>query len=487
MGVIFTFIIGLLMSFEPITDNDWFWHYVIGHYIDLNHVIPKTELFTWHGPYSWTSHEWLTEYIMYKLGPTGCIIIMLIIFLLLYILMAKSLRVTFDKLFDFKLLYLLMMTIFFKVTGPRPYILSLLFLAFLVYILFSYLDNEKKFNKIIYTIPILQIIWVNFHGGSSSLSYIFIIGVLLCDLFLQIFKFDEKRWTSFRLSNTQVKTLLKVLLLTLIASGINPFGYKMLLYPFTNMADDNMIDLILEWQSASFHGFFGIYIFIVVFFPILNIVLTKDKMKFHEIAFQFLFLFMAMRSQRFIGMYAIYSMWNLGKYFFVTEDMYNILRKPFKKLEKIITYAFSILLIIIVGLVSYKQVGTFSSIGVIDNDGYYSDEAILQLKKLNPTRLYNDFGAGGYLLYKLDEFDMLNDIKIFSYGLGDVFSSKILPESIHLASISGESPRELIEQYDFDVFLTTKNLPLHYYLDELEEYELYYSDDMCYIYTKVEK
>ena len=483
MGVIFTFIIGLFMSFEPITDNDWFWHYVIGDYINTNHIIPKTELFTWHGPYNWTSHEWLTELIMYKLGPMGCLIIMLLIFLFLYILMAKSLRVKLNKLFDFKLLYLLMMTVFFKVTGPRPYILSLLFLAYLVYILFSYLDNEKKYNKLIYTIPILQIIWVNFHGGSSSLTYLFIIGTLLCDLFLEIFKFKEDRWTKFRLSKSQITTLTKVLLLTLIASCINPFGYKMLLYPFTNMADDNMIDLILEWQSASFHGFFGIYIFIVVFFPILNLVLTKDKMKFHELAFQFMFLFMAMRSQRFIGMYAIYSMWNLGKYFFVTDDMYNILRKPFKKIEKLITYAFYIILVLGMILVGYKQISTFKRIGVIDNDGFYSDTAIKKVIELKPKRLYNDFGAGGYLLYKLDEFDALKDTKIFSYGLGDVFSSKILPDSINIATVKS-NPKELLKEYDFDVFLTTKNLSLRYYLDEIEDYELYYNDDMCYIYIK---
>lgn len=483
MGVIFTFIVGLLMSFEPITDNDWFWHYVIGDYINANHVIPKTELFTWHGPYNWTSHEWLTELIMYKVGPMGCLIIMLLIFLLLYILMAKSLRVNLNKLFDFKLLYLLIMTVFFKVTGPRPYILSLLFLAYLVYILFSYLDNEKKYNKLIYTIPILQMIWVNFHGGSSSLAYLFIIGTLLCDLFLEIFKFKEDRWTKFRLSKTQIKTLSIVLVLTLIASCINPFGYKILLYPFTNMADDNMIDLILEWQSASFHGFFGIYIFIVVFFPILNLVLTKDKMKFHEIAFQFMFLFMAMRSQRFIGMYAIYSMWNLGKYFFVTEDMYNILRKPFKKIEKLITYTFCTILVLGMIFVGYKQISAFKKIGVIDNDGFYSDTAIKKVIELKPKRLYNDFGAGGYLLYKLDEFDALKDTKIFSYGLGDVFSSKILPDSINIATVKN-NPKELLKEYDFDVFLTTKNLSLRYYLDEIEDYELYYNDDMCYIYIK---
>ena len=39
---------------------------------------------------------------MYKLGPVGCITIMLVIFLGLYILMAKMLRVKFKKIFDYE-------------------------------------------------------------------------------------------------------------------------------------------------------------------------------------------------------------------------------------------------------------------------------------------------------------------------------------------------------------------------------------------------
>ena len=113
MGLIFTFVIGLFMAFEPITDNDWFWHYVIGNFISTNKVIPQEELFTWYKSYSWVSHEWLTELIMYKITPLGCLVIMLLIFLLLYILMAKNLKLKFKSFFDFKLLYLLLMTVFF--------------------------------------------------------------------------------------------------------------------------------------------------------------------------------------------------------------------------------------------------------------------------------------------------------------------------------------------------------------------------------------
>ena len=47
MGIIFTFLMGLFMSFESITDNDYFWHVVIGRWIDTNHAIPNRPLFSW--------------------------------------------------------------------------------------------------------------------------------------------------------------------------------------------------------------------------------------------------------------------------------------------------------------------------------------------------------------------------------------------------------------------------------------------------------
>src|SRR5574344_2868970 len=207
MGVVFTFLIGLFMAFEPITDDDWFWHYVVGNWVNNNHAIPTHELFSWFGNFSWTAHEWLTELIMYKLTPLGCIIMMLVIFFFLYLIMVKSLRVKLNKILDFKLLYLLLMTVFFKVTGPRPYIVSLLFFAYLIYVLFSYLDNKKWANKLIWSIPVLQILWVNLHGGSSSMSYIFIIGSLLCDGILRIIPTKFNRINYELLNKKQIKTL----------------------------------------------------------------------------------------------------------------------------------------------------------------------------------------------------------------------------------------------------------------------------------------
>src|SRR5574344_158968 len=481
MGVIFTFIVGLFMAFEPITDDDWFWHYVIGNFVNNTGTIPKHELFSWFGNYAWTSHEWLTELIMYKITPLGCIIIMLVIFFFLYLVMAKNLRVKFQKIFDFKLIYLLLMTVFFKVTGPRPYIISLLYFAYLIYVLFSFTDNKK--SKLIWTLPILQILWVNTHGGSSSMSYIFIFGILICQLLVKILPIKSERYMDNILDKNQIKTLFIVLFLVVLCSCLNPFGINMLIYPFSNMADNSMLDYILEWSSPSFHGLFGIYLFLMLTLPILNLILYKGKIKLHEIGFQFLLLFMALKSQRFIGMYGIYSTWTLGKYFFINEDTYEAIKRPFKKFSKLITISFCLLLILIMGWVGSKQTKTFVNTGIIDNDGFYSDTAIKKVIELEPKRMYNDYSQGGYLLYKLNEYQALDKVKIFGYGLGDVFSKTILPDSVNLSDLY-KDPREILNRYDFDLILTTKNHTLHYFLDECEDYELVYSDDMCYIYIK---
>lgn len=484
MAIIVCMLLGLFMTFEPITDNDYFWHIVIGKWINTNHTIPTKELFSWASGKPWVAHEWLNELIMYKAGNIGCLVIMLVIFAVLYILMAKMLKLEWKKIFDFKLCYFLLMTVFFKVTGPRPYIVSLVFLAYLVYVLFSYLDDKKWAQKMIYTLPVLQILWVNFHGGSSSLIYLFIIGVLLCDIFVKIFKFKPNRWNTFKLEKQQIKALCLVLVLTILASCLNPFGPKMLLYPFSNMLDSSMTSYILEWNSPSFHNFLGLYIFVMIAFPLFNLILQKKDMKLHEIGFQLMFLFMALKSQRFIGMYGIYSCWNIGKYFFVTDDIYETLKKPFKKFEKPIYYFTCVILVLGTALVGYKQISSLNRTGVIDNDGFYSDEAVQKLIELKPERLYNDYSQGGYLLYKLDSYNHADDVKVFSYGLGDVFSKDLLPDTVNLQDLY-EDPKAILDKYNFDYLITTVNHTLHYYLEASNDYELVFSDDMCYIFKKI--
>ena len=306
----------------------------------------------------------------------------------------------------------------------------------------------------------------------------------MCHYFLKLLPWRNERFMQNILNKKQVKTLVIVFFLSILATCINPFGYKMLLYPFSNMTDTSMTSYIMEWNSPSFHGVLGIYIFVMIAIPLFNLILQHKNMKFHEVAFQLLMFYMCLKSQRFIGMYGIYSTWNLGKYFFVTDDMMDVLKKPFIKYQKYIYGVSCGILILFAALIGYRQVSSFKNVGLIDNDGFYSDKAVEKLIEIKPKRLFNDYSQGGYLLYKFNEYKALDDVKIFAYGLGDVFSNDILPDAMNLSNLY-TNPRSIIEKYDFDCLITTKKYPLHYFLDECNDYKLVYEDDMCYIYVRV--
>ena len=179
---------------------------------------------------------------------------------------------------------------------------------------------------------------------------------------------------------------------------------------------------------------------------------------------------------------------------FIDDSVYETLKKPCKKFEGTITYIFLSLLLIITVFVANIQIKNFKAIvaknekegytsKVVDNDGYYSDGAIEKLISLKPQRMYNDFGNGGYLLYRLNQYNALNDMNIFIYGLGDVFSNNILPDSKVIYNVQKDIEK-LLSKYDFDVMLTVSRSPLCQYLKQSDKWQTEYKDEMNYIFTK---
>ena len=59
MGIIVCILLGLFMALEPITDNDYFWHIVVGKWINNNHAIPNTELFSWVSGKAWVNRVYI--------------------------------------------------------------------------------------------------------------------------------------------------------------------------------------------------------------------------------------------------------------------------------------------------------------------------------------------------------------------------------------------------------------------------------------------
>lgn len=105
------------------------------------------------------------------------------------------------------------------------------------------------------------------------------------------------------------------------------------------------------------------------------------------------------------------------------------------------------------------------------------EEIIQTLKELNPQRLYNEYDFGSDLIY--------HDIPVFIDGRADLYSKHNLKDVIALTEGTGNT-QEILNTYDFDVFLLYKNTPLSNYLSIHPTYELTQETEFIQIYIKKE-
>ncbi len=458
--IIFLGICNVIYSFRTYLSNDYHWHYLVGEYIVKTGHIPKADIFSWYGidhKLPFISHEYLSDIIMYFIKPIGMVITGILLKISFYYFLVKNLKFNKDDFFPniVKFFYLIISIIVMRSMENRPFLFSILFFN----LFFSFLNklivtNNKKY--IIY-ISLIQLLWVNIHGGSSSLIMIILLIYLLFP-FINEKVFHQK-------NKVPSKLLFICLISTFLVSFINPNTYKIVLYPYLNMADSTMIDGISEWASPNFHGLNGIYLFVVLFFPVFIMMISKTKKDNIDYILIFMFLFMSLRSIRFMHFYIFVATYILGRY---PYDLKLFKRKlVINKIPIVIACSFALIPIIFYVIDEYHSKNTI-----------YSDASISKIIEINPQRLYNDYDYGGYLSYLLKD----TDIKIFINSIADIYTKNIFPDYYSMMSIRNVD--KLLDKYDFDCMLLIKGDRLIDYMRLKDNYELVFEDEYNVIFIK---
>lgn len=440
-------------------DPDYLWHIKAGEEMFKNGLLRK-DIFSWsvNGKY-WMSHEWLFEIIIYSLKSlTGNYHVLIYVFLsiiaLLLIIFLCN-RDNFLKNIPFTFIWFLMFIIvLFGYVQARPHLFSFSFLAITIYVLYDLYKNED--SKKIFILPLLTILWANFHGGSSNLVY------LLCLLFIigGLFSFKFSKIESKRFTKKQFIKYLFIMILCMICVCINIHGVKMFIYPYVNMMDDVMINNIGEWQSTSLNNLYHYIYYICLVIIIGTMLFSKKKIEFMDLLLIGFSCYLGLKSIRFWMYLIIISSFVIFNY--VKE------RKEDKGTITCICI-FSILLLFMF-LVESKSI--FS----IEYRYLLNDEVIDLLNDKNPKRLYNMYDYGGELVY--------NDILVFIDGRADLYSKYNYKDYLNISKLEGDYV-ELIDKYDFDYLLVDKNYPISTYLKYNDLYNLIYSKDDVLLYEKV--
>ncbi|MBN1120387.1 MAG: hypothetical protein JXJ17_04875 [Anaerolineae bacterium] len=258
--VILAFLAVFAMAMRTPLDTDMLWHLRAGQWQVENRALLRVDLFSYsRAGTEWINHSWLSQVILYGLyaglGNVG---------LAFYTALLATGGLAFvyrqcrgDSMIKAFVIILAAAAaaIFWS---PRPQMFSFFFSAVVLYLLRLY--QQKGIDRL-WFIPLIVALWVNFHGG-------FAIGFILMVLatvgeFLRWF-FDvvidgrgeadaDKRRAALIDGLRPVGRLVVIGLVSAAAVSLNPYGPRMLLYPFQTVGIGVLQDFIQEWASPNFH------------------------------------------------------------------------------------------------------------------------------------------------------------------------------------------------------------------------------------------
>jgi hypothetical protein len=238
----------------PVIDTDTWWHVRSGAWMVEHREVLRTDPFSFTRLGTpWTNPNWLAQLGMvaaqHWLGLAG-----LSIFTALFVLLglASVWRVMEGPVLLRACVILLIATASSLYWSARPQIVSFALAGSFIFILERVRGGERR---LLWTLPFLMLVWVNVHGG-------FAIGFLLIGAYLagEILAVAMDAWTADRtwhdawaLHRGEILALGASVIGCLAVSGLNPFGYRLLAYPFQTVSIDILRSSIQEWQSPDFH------------------------------------------------------------------------------------------------------------------------------------------------------------------------------------------------------------------------------------------
>jgi hypothetical protein len=232
-------------------DPDMWWHIRTGELILSTHRWVTTDPYSYTAAGApWMSCEWLGDVffaVVYRLGGLRGLEVLLAVLasaVMLALYAFATLRSGNCKAaFLVSAVLLALATASFNL---RPQMLGYLFLILTLIALELFRQGNQR---AVWLLPILFLLWVNTHGswivGLGTVALYIVAGLMS----FQIGSLEARRWT-----NAERLRLEIVLLLSLVAIPITPYGARLAGYPFT-VASTLPISVanILEWQVMPFN------------------------------------------------------------------------------------------------------------------------------------------------------------------------------------------------------------------------------------------
>jgi hypothetical protein len=455
---------------SAIRDPDFWWHLRSGQLILQTGGLLHTDPFTYTASsHLWTMHEWLTEVLfagLYRAGGLAAIVAVLSVVSWLGVF-CIFLRSRLDRPGPFVLGGGMVLAVIagYPIWGPRAQMITFALACLTLLLTERHLRQGGRLALVL--LPVF-LVWSNLHSG-------FLIGLGFMAVVVAAEAVAHVLRLPGRAPVDRVRSLALLLGACFLVSAINLNGPSIILYPFATQGSAAQQSLILEWHSPDFHDW-SVRCYALMLLSLVALVVANRSIRLRDAALVLVTVVLSLQSVRHIALFvaAATPVW-IGQ----ADMALTRLRRRAPRQRPLPPRPMRVAswMLICVGVLGVYLGSRLLPAMATREDSlvYAQDFPVCAARWLagdpQPLRIFNQYGEGGYLAYKLSargdrvyifgDAALMGDPLLYSYG--DVESVKPQWDSI-------------LRDARTDLVLFDTNTPLANVLIHASDWVMVYAD-----------
>lgn len=464
----------------PVSDPDFWWHLRTGQWMLQHASLPAHDLYTFTVPnHAWTDHEYLAEILMALVWAAGGAVAISVVFGLLTWLGWMCVWLAADYARRPYVIagaaIVLGVLAAGPIWGPRAQMITFALSCLELLWLRRYLAGR---SRAIRWFPLLMVLWANLHGGW-----------LIAFVLLGIAVFVEALhwlWSREPAQVAHLRTLVTVSALSVLAVAATPHGLALYAYPFGTLFSPAQQSLIAEWFSPDFHQTYLQPL--LVFILLLAAGFAWKRPSLFDLVLSLVLLALALHQVRQTSIFvaaatpALIGAWSAAW----REDIVPRLawfNHPGKARQPALMSAVTVLVLVLVVVITATKIadGQVNESKSVANDfPVQATDWIAAHPDEVGSRMYNQYGWGGYLLYR---FYPEPDRKVFIFGEAALMGDSLLYEYQDVQTLR-PSWRQVLDKYRVDTIVYNRGEALDNVLRTQPGWRLVYQDSIAVVYVR---
>lgn len=452
-------------SVRQIAEPDIWWHLRNAQQLVLQHSFPKLDTYSFGATGApWLSHEWLSEIPFFfglkTKGLQGILGVYFAVLVLIYTGVyyrscraganCKNAAVT------------TLLAIFLGVVsiGPRVLLFGWLCMVGLLVIL----DHFRLTGKGLWLLPSLFVLWINLHG-----SWVFGIAVLALTVASGLVAGEWGLVVARRWSPRELKRILLALGASVAVLFVNPFSYKLVLYPFDFLLrQPSNMKHIGEWQPVDFNTGDGKLALIVTLGLLAVTLLSRRRWRLDELLLTAFALWVGLSHTRFLFFAGLIIPPILAPHLNLFPPYERELDKPWLN---------AVIMAALVGSLFFFVPSPATLQQKVDEEYPRSALEFMQRQHIK-GRIFNQYVWGGYMEWNAPE------LRPFTDGRADIFMYNGTFDD-YISAMLINQPFEIMDKYAIDYALLDPKQPLTYLLEHSRTWRTIYSDKVAVLFERI--